>query len=602
MLGIGIGIPFNKVTGSGGVAPSNSVAPVASVPYAIAGQTLSCTTGTWSGTPTITYSYQWQSSADGSTGWANVGGATSSTYVIPSSAAQLLFYRCVVTGTNAFGAASANSNVIGGVDSQANTHFNRVTADSGVMTYGLVGVDTYTKTLKFIYNVSDITTKFAYVRHLDYLGYKVGTGSGTTLGRACQTVYSLTGVNYDLRQTTVTSQPFLGAFDGTNKYLLAQGGTNVGFQTPNNVNNQLINDFAIECRCNLLSTGTQGITGKVPSPTGGTFAFYKSSNTLVLVIFQSGTAYTYTSTTTTSRQYLRVSRNATSGIIQFFDSLDGVTWSQVGTNVAGITGTLTNANAPVWVGFTPFYAGSTGEHYYINFYKDSTFTTPTQKFEPNNYNRQVSQSTFTASTGEVWTFTTGSAATGLKPMIIDQTMIQGNGTSMGMSAASATINTQVFTQYNVWRKYSSVVTAGANGILNEFGSSVSAGAGLAFNPNDPANTESLYTSANGGLNGTSWASTSIDLKLSTFRGDVNGSPYEQTLATNNVANTFNAVQASGANTTAIIATGDNLLARNNAASLWINAAWVAGHLTTATDSSTEATNVYNYVADLTNII
>jgi hypothetical protein len=69
-----------------------------------------------------------------------------------------------------------------------------------------------------------------------------------------------------------------------------------------------------------------------------------------------------------------------------------------------------------------------------------------------------------------------------------------------------------------------------------------------------------------------------------------------------VTNTFNAIQAVGVNTTNIVATGQNLLARNNAASLWLNAIWVGDAMTNTTDTSTERANFYNLLADLTNII
>lgn len=86
------------------LAPANTVAPVVTG-NAYVGQTLSCTTGTWSGIPTPTFTYQWK--RDG----ADIGGATSSTYeqVLADAGTDV---TCTVTATNAVGAASANSNAI----------------------------------------------------------------------------------------------------------------------------------------------------------------------------------------------------------------------------------------------------------------------------------------------------------------------------------------------------------------------------------------------------------------------------------------------------------------------------------------------------------
>jgi len=88
---------------SASAAPVNTVAPVVTgVGYA--GQTMSTTNGTWTGSPTG-YSYQWQANG------VDIFGATSSTYVvtIDKEGAEI---RCVVTATNAGGSTDANSNAV----------------------------------------------------------------------------------------------------------------------------------------------------------------------------------------------------------------------------------------------------------------------------------------------------------------------------------------------------------------------------------------------------------------------------------------------------------------------------------------------------------
>jgi hypothetical protein len=84
--------------------PTNTVAPaVTGNPWV--GQTLTSTTGTWTGTGGITYAYQWQK--DG----VNIGGATASTYVIVSGDSTHAL-RCVVTATDNTGSSPANSNTV----------------------------------------------------------------------------------------------------------------------------------------------------------------------------------------------------------------------------------------------------------------------------------------------------------------------------------------------------------------------------------------------------------------------------------------------------------------------------------------------------------
>src|SRR5205807_1949905 len=68
--------------------------------------------GTWTGTPTITFTYQWRRCDSAGNGCANIAGATSSTYTQTSSDVGSTI-RVVVTGTNAGGSASATSTQTG---------------------------------------------------------------------------------------------------------------------------------------------------------------------------------------------------------------------------------------------------------------------------------------------------------------------------------------------------------------------------------------------------------------------------------------------------------------------------------------------------------
>ncbi len=75
---------------------------------AVIDQLLSCTTGTWTGDATIVFTYQWQRAG------VNIGSATSATYrLVAADNGNAI--RCVVTGTNGAGNASANSNATAAV-------------------------------------------------------------------------------------------------------------------------------------------------------------------------------------------------------------------------------------------------------------------------------------------------------------------------------------------------------------------------------------------------------------------------------------------------------------------------------------------------------
>lgn len=92
-FGSGVAVP---------AAPVNTIAPVASGDLYNT-STLSCGTGTWTGSPYPSFTYQWQQNT------VDIIGATSSTYVADATTAAGTL-RCVVTATNGSGSASANSN------------------------------------------------------------------------------------------------------------------------------------------------------------------------------------------------------------------------------------------------------------------------------------------------------------------------------------------------------------------------------------------------------------------------------------------------------------------------------------------------------------
>ncbi len=104
---IGLGIGLSRARGGQAAGPANTVAPVISG-TAERGEVLSCTTGTWTGTGTITYAYQWL--RDG----AEIAGATSSTYTLVT-ADDNANIRCRATATDDKGSRSAFSNTLGPV-------------------------------------------------------------------------------------------------------------------------------------------------------------------------------------------------------------------------------------------------------------------------------------------------------------------------------------------------------------------------------------------------------------------------------------------------------------------------------------------------------
>jgi hypothetical protein len=89
------------------VAPANTALPTISGSPVVT-KLLTASPGTWSGTPTVTYAYQWRSCNSTGTSCVAIAGATSSTYT-PVSADAGSKLTVVVTATNGAGSASASA-------------------------------------------------------------------------------------------------------------------------------------------------------------------------------------------------------------------------------------------------------------------------------------------------------------------------------------------------------------------------------------------------------------------------------------------------------------------------------------------------------------
>lgn len=106
IVGAGL-VEAGGISGAGLVAPASLNPPVNTVVPAISGtvtvgQTLTSSSGTWTGMATITFTYQWKRAG------VAIGGATNNTYALVAGDAGAVI-TCTVTGTNGDGNASATS-------------------------------------------------------------------------------------------------------------------------------------------------------------------------------------------------------------------------------------------------------------------------------------------------------------------------------------------------------------------------------------------------------------------------------------------------------------------------------------------------------------
>lgn len=111
--------------------------------------------------------------------------------------------------------------------------------------------------------------------------------------------------------------------------------------------------------------------------------------------------------------YLRVERRGSDGRVQFFTSTDGSTYTQLGTNQVASTGALFDSTAALLVGANDGGGGNPfgGRVYYTRLYTgllSAGGTALIADFDPSR--AAIGATSFTASTGEVWTINQTSAA------------------------------------------------------------------------------------------------------------------------------------------------------------------------------------------------
>ena len=487
--------------------------------------------------------------------------------------------------------------VLSAFDSQAVTHYNRVIADGGTVPAGLAGTNAWFVSVKGVYGTSDITTAISSGIHPHYLGYKAGSGSGATSGLAAQTCYNAIGATGDIVQTTAASQPLILPHTGTNYVFLPRVAGNY-FSSPYNAAITLRGnlDIKADIQSNLSSSQQDIFSNNATLNLKVTFRT-NSSNGLRLLLYLDGvTALIYDSTanitTITDRQWVRVTRNATSGVIQFFTSPNGTTWTQLGTNVAGATGSLFNGTNAYEIGSN--IAGTSVNGFQGIIYRILVSQTingaAALDFNPANYSRATSQSSWTSTTGEVWTNNMLATNTGFKSMICDTTLFAGNGTSVGMRAASLNMNQAAATSYTVWRKYTNI---GVAQIITELGANSASSSGKGFATGYIVNQEEFGIYGNVGQYNARYTSTSLDLKLSTAVNNIANANESLPYLINNVSQSFAASDATNNNTGNMNATGYNFFARNNAASLWSNVVMACDIVSKQEDDNTQRTAMYN---------
>lgn len=231
----------------------------------------------------------------------------------------------------------------------------------------------------------------------------------------------------DAVQSTAASQPLLLAHNGASSdnywWQVPSLPTN-NCQTPYQASYNLTSycDIRIKVDLNINATGQPDYPFLFGWNNANGLAI-NNNGTLFFFLNGSGVASTTATISRTYSGWLRVVKNI--GVYTYYTSTDGIDWTILQTLNASTTN-LSVANQPLIVGSTLNDARSCGmvKYYRCQLYSSTTLLAD---FNPATYNASTSQTAWTSATGEVWTISTGTAATGYKGVLVDRTIVMSDG-------------------------------------------------------------------------------------------------------------------------------------------------------------------------------
>ena len=283
--------------------PTNSVAPSVTG-SAVGGLTLTAADGTWgaNGNTITSTTYQWQISSTGTSGWTNISGATSSTYVpLASQAGKYLAVQ--VTKTNSAGSTALLSAATSAVQSglATDTALGSVTRGNQQITVNWVAPSTLNGGTVSAYKVL----------------YRAGTsGAWTTASSnvaSSATSYTITGLTngtaYTVQVIAVTAAGDGTAVDsGSTTVTPATGPSNTGGANLPAITGTVAVGRALSASTGTWVTGGDAITGysyqwQSSATSGGTYTDISGA-----------TASTYTPPAGQSGRFIRVVVTATNAV------------------------------------------------------------------------------------------------------------------------------------------------------------------------------------------------------------------------------------------------------------------------------------------------
>lgn len=411
-----------------------------------------------------------------------------------------------LTGQNGYSSQGGASSLARSI---YNDHESRVLADGGV-------IESEEDSIAFIldlintYGVTDeagLIAQLPVVIHPGIFGYKTSVGTVATTDIAVSTLYSL-NQDTDLLQGTAANQPVLLVHSGENYYF-----------HPRISNNDCRSSGTLAVNAYNSVTDTIRFTAKIWLPNisaGGSIDnLFTIGSAGLFQITNKGTAkairFRGTGSATTSSDYtpsltaphwIRITVNTTTVIYEW--SADGTSWNAIGTPARPTVGTL--GATFTWCNTAVSTANSV-KVYHGTLENVTAGTIVT--FDPEQYNR-VANETIWYGVDTRWDITLDTAVTGLKGLLVDSTVVMGNGVDQKMASAAFALS-QPYTAYVSRRRLGTGVVYGfaASSQLSNDATNSTVNNGAALNlANSSKASQQLTVVANG-------ASSSITLNNDT---------------------------------------------------------------------------------------
>lgn len=261
------------------------------------------------------------------------------------------------------------------------------------------------------------------------------------------TIYGTASItNRNLLQPTVANQPIYLNHSGTN-YAYHPGISASNYATPDSILNRITGDIDIRWGGKIDSVApsvTYTFVSKWLAPLSYLFRLTTLGNLIVNISSDGTTSLpSYVSTVTigsvgitaNSLVYLRFTRSATTGTCNFYYSNDGITWTSLGSPVAGTAGNIFAGSSLLCIGYSGGVTIFAGRTYRAQIYNGINGTLAVD-FNPASYS---SGSTWTSATGEVWTIN-NAASTNLPAQVVTRPSLLFNGTAHYLKTAAFTLN------------------------------------------------------------------------------------------------------------------------------------------------------------------